>query len=33
VHSNTVAAWRFGFFFVQFGCFFWMIGILVAARV
>ena len=28
VHSNAVASWRFGFFFVQFICFFWLIGII-----
>jgi uncharacterized MAPEG superfamily protein len=33
VHTNTVAAWRFGFFFVQFICFFWLIGIIVIARI
>ncbi|SRR5690348_15189751 len=27
-HSNTVASFRFGFFFVQFICFFWLIGVL-----
>lgn len=30
VHTNTVASVRFGFFFVQFICFVWLIGILVA---
>ena len=30
VHTNTVASWRFAFFFVQFICFFWLIGIIVA---
>ena len=29
VHSNTVAAVRFGFFFVQFVCFFWLTAIIV----
>lgn len=29
VHTNAVASWRFGFFFVQFICFFWLIGIIV----
>ena len=29
VHSNTVAAVRFSFFFVQFLAFFWLIGIIV----
>jgi uncharacterized MAPEG superfamily protein len=28
VHTNTVASVRFGFFFVQFICFFWLIGII-----
>jgi hypothetical protein len=28
VHTNAVASWRFGFFFVQFICFFWLIGII-----
>jgi uncharacterized membrane protein YecN with MAPEG domain len=30
VHSNAVASWRFGFFFVQFVCYFWLLGIIVA---
>lgn len=30
VHSNIVASFRFGFFFVQFICFFWLIGIIVS---
>jgi len=30
VHSDTVASFRFGFFFVQFIGFFWLIGIIVA---
>jgi hypothetical protein len=30
VHTNTVASFRFGFFFVQFICFFWLIGIIVS---
>jgi uncharacterized MAPEG superfamily protein len=30
VHTNTVASVRFGFFFVQFICFLWLTGILVA---
>jgi len=30
VHTNTVASVRFGFFFVQFVCFFWLIGIIVS---
>ena len=29
VHTNTVASWRFAFFFVQFVCFLWLIGIIV----
>ena len=29
VHTNAVASWRFGFFFVQFIAFFWLIGIIV----
>jgi hypothetical protein len=28
VHTNAVASWRFGFFFAQFICFFWLIGII-----
>ena len=32
VHTNTVASVRFTFFFVQFICFFWLIGIIVAAH-
>ena len=28
VHSNSVASWRFAFFFVQFICFFWLMGII-----
>ena len=32
VHTNTVASVRFTFFFIQFICFFWLIGILVAAH-
>ena len=32
VHSNAVASWRFTFFFVQFTCFFWLIGIIVTTR-
>lgn len=32
VHTNAVASWRFGFFFVQFICFFWLIGIIVCGR-
>jgi len=31
-HTNTVAAVRFAFFFVQFVCFFWLIGIIAAAH-
>lgn len=30
-HTNTVASFRFGFFFVQFIGFFWLIGIIVAS--
>jgi uncharacterized MAPEG superfamily protein len=30
VHTNTIASVRFGFFFVQFVCFFWLIGIIVS---
>src|SRR5262249_6731680 len=29
VHTNTVASVRFAFFFVQFICFFWLVGIIV----
>jgi len=29
VHTNTVASWRFGFYFVQFICFVWLAGIIV----
>jgi len=32
VHNNTVASVRFTFFFVQFICFLWLIGIIVAAH-
>ena len=32
VHTNTVASVRFGFFFVQFVCFLWLIGIIVVAQ-
>jgi uncharacterized MAPEG superfamily protein len=28
VHTNTVASWRFTFFFVQFLCFLWLIGLI-----
>jgi uncharacterized MAPEG superfamily protein len=31
VHSNAVASWRFGFFFVQFLAFFWLLGLIAAA--
>jgi len=31
VHTNTVASWRFGFYFVQFICFVWLTGIIAAA--
>ncbi len=27
-HTNTVASWRFGFFFVQFICFVWLAGLI-----
>lgn len=27
---NAVASWRFGFFFAQFICFFWLIGTIVS---
>jgi len=27
-HSNTVASFRFGFYFVQFICFFWLMGLM-----
>jgi uncharacterized MAPEG superfamily protein len=30
VHSNTVASVRFGFYFVQFICFIWLLEIIVA---
>ena len=32
VHTNLVAAVRFGFFFVQFLCFFGLIGIIFVSR-
>ena len=32
VHTNTVASVRFGFYFVQFVCFVWLAGILVATH-
>jgi uncharacterized MAPEG superfamily protein len=32
VHSNAVASWRFGFYFVQFICFVWLTGIIVVTR-
>ncbi|HET7845500.1 MAG TPA: MAPEG family protein [Xanthomonadales bacterium] len=32
-HSNTVASFRFTFFFVQFICFAWLIGLVVAKHV
>jgi uncharacterized MAPEG superfamily protein len=32
VHTNTVASVRFGFYFVQFVCFVWLAGIIVAAQ-
>jgi len=31
VHTDTVASVRFGFFFVQFVCFLWLIGMIVAS--
>jgi uncharacterized MAPEG superfamily protein len=30
VHSDAVASWRFGFYFVQFICFVWLAGIIAA---
>ena len=33
VHTNTVASVRFTFFFVQFVCFMWLIGMIVVAQV
>jgi uncharacterized MAPEG superfamily protein len=30
VHTNTVASVRFTFFFVQFVCFLWLVGLIVA---
>jgi uncharacterized MAPEG superfamily protein len=32
VHSNTVASVRFGFYFVQFICFIWLLEIIVVAH-
>jgi hypothetical protein len=32
VHTNTVASVRFAFFFVQFVCFLWLIGIIVVTH-
>jgi uncharacterized MAPEG superfamily protein len=32
VHTNTVASVRFAFFFVQFVCFVWLIGIIVVGH-
>ena len=32
VHSNSVASWRFGFYFVQFICFAWLTGLIVLAH-
>ena len=29
VHTNAVASWRFGFYFVQFLCFLWLTGMIV----
>jgi len=31
-HTNAVASWRFTFFFVQFLCFVWLIGLIVATQ-
>ena len=31
VHTNTVASWRFGFYFVQFICFVWLAGLIAIA--
>lgn len=33
VHTDTVASARFGFYFVQFICFIWLIGIIVASHI
>jgi len=32
VHTNAVASWRFGFYFVQFICFVWLTGLIVLAH-
>ena len=32
VHTNTIASIRFGFYFVQFICFVWLTGIVVASQ-
>ena len=32
VHTNTVASMRFAFFFAQFVCFLWLVGIMVATH-
>ena len=32
VHTNTVASWRFTYYFVQFVCFVWLVGIIAATR-
>jgi uncharacterized MAPEG superfamily protein len=32
VHTNAVASLRFAFFFVQFVCFMWLVGIIVVTR-
>ena len=32
VHSNTVASWRFAFFFAHFIAFLWLIGIIVVVH-
>jgi len=33
VHTNTVASLRFGFYFVQFVCFLWLAGTIVATHI
>jgi hypothetical protein len=32
VHTNTVASVRFAFFFVQFVCFLWLVGIIIVTH-
>ena len=32
VHTNTVASWRFGFYFVQFICFVWLAGLIAVSQ-